>query len=82
MLRILQGYSYEFHLRDVKLGSANSTQLFLAVAVNCFSSRVYGEFEFWFSTVKVITIVFISKPVFYLLPTLLLNIVLPKLSFV
>ncbi|KAK7682321.1 hypothetical protein QCA50_014525 [Cerrena zonata] len=33
--------------------------LFLAVAVNCFSSRVYGEFEFWFSTVKVMTIVLI-----------------------
>ncbi|KAJ3476941.1 hypothetical protein NLI96_g10806 [Meripilus lineatus] len=27
--------------------------LVLATAVNCFSSRVYGEAEFWFSTLKV-----------------------------
>ncbi|THG96082.1 hypothetical protein EW026_g5681 [Hermanssonia centrifuga] len=33
--------------------------LILATSVNCFSSRVYGEFEFWFSTIKVVTIVFI-----------------------
>ncbi|CAL1713779.1 unnamed protein product [Somion occarium] len=33
--------------------------LFLAVAVNCFSSRIYGEFEFWFSTIKVVTIILI-----------------------
>ncbi|KAH8082453.1 amino acid permease-domain-containing protein [Cristinia sonorae] len=31
--------------------------LILATSVNLFSSRVYGEFEFWFSTVKVLTIV-------------------------
>ncbi|TCD65856.1 hypothetical protein EIP91_002117 [Steccherinum ochraceum] len=31
--------------------------LLLATGVNCFSSRVYGEFEFWFSTMKVLTIV-------------------------
>ncbi|KAJ3482903.1 hypothetical protein NLI96_g6668 [Meripilus lineatus] len=33
--------------------------LFLAVLVNCFSSRVYGELEFWFSTLKVIIIIII-----------------------
>lgn len=36
-------------------------QLVLATGVNCFSSRVYGEFEFWFSTIKVVTILLISK---------------------
>ncbi|KAI0088652.1 amino acid permease-domain-containing protein [Irpex rosettiformis] len=30
-----------------------------ATAVNCFPSRVYGEFEFWFSAIKVLTIVLI-----------------------
>lgn len=29
--------------------------------INCFSSGVYGEFEFWLSTIKVITIFSISK---------------------
>jgi len=33
--------------------------LILAVAINCFPSRIYGEFEFIFSTFKVITIVLI-----------------------
>ncbi|KAI0698129.1 amino acid permease-domain-containing protein [Cytidiella melzeri] len=33
--------------------------LFMATAVNCFPSRVYGEFEFWFSAIKVLTIVVI-----------------------
>ncbi|KAH8101313.1 amino acid permease-domain-containing protein [Cristinia sonorae] len=34
--------------------------LSLAIAVNCFSSRVYGEFEFWLSTMKVVAIVFLT----------------------
>ncbi|GBE85477.1 Arginine permease CAN1 [Sparassis crispa] len=29
----------------------------LAIGINCFSSRVYGEMEFWLSTFKVLTIV-------------------------
>ncbi|KAK7689427.1 hypothetical protein QCA50_007219 [Cerrena zonata] len=33
--------------------------LISAVSINCFSSRVYGELEFWFSTLKVATIVII-----------------------
>ncbi|KAH9948277.1 amino acid permease-domain-containing protein [Amylocystis lapponica] len=33
--------------------------LICATAINCFSSRLYGEFEFWFSTIKVLTIVVI-----------------------
>jgi amino acid permease len=35
-------------------------QLAAAVFVNIFPSRVYGEMEFWFSTIKVVTIVVIS----------------------
>ncbi|CAL1713792.1 unnamed protein product [Somion occarium] len=31
--------------------------LFMATVVNCFPSHVYGELEFWFSTIKVLTIV-------------------------
>ncbi|THH31588.1 hypothetical protein EUX98_g2586 [Antrodiella citrinella] len=34
--------------------------LVLATGINCFPSRVYGEFEFWLSTIKVLTIVFIT----------------------
>ncbi|KAI0088659.1 amino acid permease-domain-containing protein [Irpex rosettiformis] len=33
--------------------------LVAATAVNCFPSRVYGELEFWFSAIKVLTIVLI-----------------------
>ena len=40
---------------------SDTTQLFVAIFVNCFSSRVYGELEFWLSTIKVTTIVIISK---------------------
>ncbi|KDQ21193.1 hypothetical protein BOTBODRAFT_49880 [Botryobasidium botryosum FD-172 SS1] len=31
--------------------------LVLSTAVNCFGTRLYGEIEFWFSSIKVITIV-------------------------
>ncbi|KAI0793105.1 amino acid permease-domain-containing protein [Irpex lacteus] len=37
----------------------SSIFLVAATAVNCFPSRVYGEFEFWFSAIKVLTIVVI-----------------------
>lgn len=36
-------------------------QLALATAINCFSSRVYGECEFWFAATKALTIIFISE---------------------
>ncbi|KAJ3549374.1 hypothetical protein NM688_g5183 [Phlebia brevispora] len=40
--------------------------VFLAVAtlINCFSSGVYGEFEFWLSTFKVFVIICISTPIY------------------
>ncbi|KDQ21192.1 hypothetical protein BOTBODRAFT_194963 [Botryobasidium botryosum FD-172 SS1] len=31
--------------------------LFLSTAVNCLCTRVYGEIEFWFSSVKVVTVI-------------------------
>jgi amino acid permease len=36
-------------------------QLCAAISINLFPSRVYGEAEFWFSTVKILTIVFLSR---------------------
>ncbi|OBZ71741.1 Lysine-specific permease [Grifola frondosa] len=46
---------------EYKVPVAATSILFLIVVVlvNCFSSRVYGELEFWLSTIKVITIVVI-----------------------
>lgn len=40
---------------------SQQAQLALATFINLFSSRVYGEFEFWFSATKVLTIVGISE---------------------
>ncbi|KAI0345542.1 hypothetical protein BDW22DRAFT_1324774 [Trametopsis cervina] len=51
-------------------------QLVLATAVNCFPSRVYGEFEFWLSAIKVLTIVVI------IVVCLLVDIGVGKGSFV
>lgn len=39
----------------------NIPQLAIATLINCFSSRVYGEFEYYFSAIKVLTIVCISE---------------------
>ncbi|KAI0345540.1 hypothetical protein BDW22DRAFT_884668 [Trametopsis cervina] len=50
--------------------------LVMATAVNCFPSRVYGEFEFWLSAIKVLTIVII------ILVCLLVDIGVGKGSFV
>lgn len=47
----------------IYLANANvKPQLLLAVAINCFPSRVYGEFEFWLSSLKVMFILSISMP--------------------
>jgi hypothetical protein len=39
---------------------ANGAQLLGAVAVNCLRVGTYGEIEFWFSVIKILTIAIIS----------------------
>jgi amino acid permease len=51
----------KLHLSSGLVLIGDDDQLTAAVFINLFPSRIYGEMEFWFSTLKVTTIVVISE---------------------
>ncbi|KAL4247913.1 hypothetical protein ABKN59_006786 [Abortiporus biennis] len=50
-------HSDESPMSDLEYYLVAGLFLLAAIAINCFPSRIYGRFEYWFSTIKVVTMV-------------------------